>query len=106
MRNRIMIERLTHLRNILEMLKGKENLYYGEYAAITNVSMSYASNLFRMIAYRFNFPHKYGVIDNPSDEKVSDAIQQIEEDINKLSKQVREKKPKLKKAPKKAHKKR
>jgi len=87
-----MFERLTHLKNILEMLKGKENLYYGEYAAYANISMSYASNLFRMLAYRFNIPHSYGVIDNPSDEKINEFIQQIEEEIDRLSRQEGENK--------------
>ena len=101
-----LIERLMHMKNIMQMMKGQECLYYGEYAAKANISMSHASNLFRMLALKFGFPHKYGVIDNPSDAILEQAIKQIDEEIATLQSQETEMETKAKKSAKKAPKKR
>lgn len=82
------IDRLIHMKGVLQMLKGKESLYYGEYAAVANVSMSYASNLFRMVAYRFNVPHKNGVLDNPGDQKIDEFVKALDAEIRKLRRQA------------------
>jgi len=102
--DRYEVRRLAHrlrkyraMMDILEILRYREELHYGEVAQVLEVSPAYAYGLMDMLSRMCMLPFRDGIMDNPGNDRLMQATWKIKEWIEKTKKTLEEKRKQKKK---------